>query len=845
MRSHVFRRVAALALSVTMLLPASTFADEEEAPPPEADIDLDAASAPATVQQQAEQQEHRAVQADQHFEAIMQMNAPKVMLPPAPSPSTASPMTRYGGKAATGWDEGGRSAAPAPAISSEADVPLARYIELLEQVKKRSEVVSKPISPAVVLGSAEYRGEARRGALALTLKLNVTLGAPGRWKTVPLVGDDVVVVSAKAGNVTLPVARLNGYHVWVTQETGEKELTLELLVPPRGPRGSIEYDLLVDRTPITRFICRFPVARLEPRLDEAVQAEVQSGTDDTVLTATARPTTHLHLVGFRDLGEGTAAQAKRYAESLNLLSVEEGAIDVFSVIRYTILYGATKDFQVLVPPGMTVVSADGEGAFHYTLEKVEQGTLVRGETAFPIRNAYEISLRLHRDLPRGLGGTSQDFWAPLPRSQGVERESGWLGVEVPGELKLETDQPTDVFPVDVRQLPPEMVESAVSPILRAFRYHSAKAGVHLIATRLPEKDPTSASIDRVRAFTVVSAEGRVLTDLRITLRNRLRHSLTLTPPAGAQVLSTLLDGQPVKPSRDESGKITLPLLRSSGSGRLQPFTLQVVLEQAGPPLGWFGAPSLSLPAVDLPSSSLAWTVFVPALNQYSSLQGDVSMQRLSGEGTWAPMGGDATGSTLPGPGFINGRLNNPVGGGGRAATQADTGAMPVRIKLPETGVRLEYTRFWNESDVPVQVSFTYLRSWLLAPIVLLLALLLATGLLVIDARSARWERVLGAGAALVAVIGLLKVSTVGVVVLTSLAVLARVAWRRHWVGSDSRVLAWFVGLPASYRTWASGHEKPPFHLGRLVLALSLAAVVLLLLEKGEHLLMLLTRPLGG
>src|SRR5439155_8850739 len=113
-----------------------------------------------------------------------------------------------------------------------------------------------------------------------------------------------------------------------------------------------------------------------------------------------------------------------------------------------------------------------------------------------------------------------------------------------------------------------------------------------------------------RAFSVGAPEGKILTDLRITLRNRRRHRLVLTLPGRTAVLSTLLDGQPFKPSKDEAGRLMLPLRRSSGGDRPEPFTLQVVLESEARPLGLAGAPDLVLPAVDLPASSLAWTLYL-------------------------------------------------------------------------------------------------------------------------------------------------------------------------------------------------------------------------------------------
>jgi hypothetical protein len=827
MRSHG-RLALALIPLIAFAQPAASLAEDEELPQADAYEDAPAPS-PA---QQAELGRARAAKAESSFDAIMRSNATPaaattVLEPPSPTPVH---LPRY--KAP---DLDATPGATNPEPPSVANVPLDRYQKVVEEQSDQAEKASRPQAPPVTLGAAEYKGEARHHALALTVTLSVTLGAPGRWKTVPLLGDDAVLVSAKVGNTAIPTSRRDGFHVWVTTETGERTITLEVLSPARGPRGSIEYDLVVDRTPVTHFACRFPAPGLEPRVDDAVLAQVASTETDTTLDATVKPTTRLHLVGFRDFGEGTSSKAKVYAESLTLLSVEESSFDVFAVIRYTILYGGAKDFQVLVPPGMQVVSADGEGAFTYALEKQEDGTLIRGETAYPIRNSYEISLRLHRNTPRGSGPSiGESFPAPLPRTQNVEREDGWLGVEVPGQLRLEEEKREEALPVDVRQLPEEMVQSAVSPILLAYRYHSGSAHIALKATRLPERTPSSASIDRLRATSVVASEGQVLSEINVTLRNRLRHSLEMQLPEGSRVLSTLLDGEPVKPSLDDHGHLLLPLRRSAGADRPKPFVLQVVLEKAGDPLDGWGRPELLLPSFDLPVSSMQWTVYLPANNRYGALTGDVGAQSLSGEGTW-------TSAPVLGGGIVaNGR--EASGASGEANASADTGAMPVRIKLPESGVRLDHTRYWLEANQKVGVHFRYLRTSLLAPLAIIGVVLAALGLVLLVGGPAR-QRALGAVLTLACAWPLTKLGGSGAwlaVVALAVGMLSlRSRGSARWAG----LAAWFKALPARWRNRPAVQRTGLQKAGRLGLSLGLLWLGANVLINALDLAILLLHPL--
>jgi hypothetical protein len=729
---------------------------------------------------------------------------------------------------------------PAATAGSRVELDLADFERLRRAVEARRAAGAPPTDPPIVFGSARYEGEERGGALALTETLRVELGRPGRWKAVPIVGADAVLVGARVDGEPVATSVRHGYHVWLTQRTGPVTVVADLLIPSSGPRGSIEYGFVTVRTPVTNFACRFATAGLEPRLDGVVRADVRSEEGATVLEATLRPTVRVHLVGFRDFaaldGAGEGQAARVFAETSGLLSVDEGRLELFAVVRYTILYAGAKHFELALPPGLTVVAADGEGAFRWTLEERDGVAVLVGETAFPIRNAYELSVRLARDLPaadaEAAAREGETFPAPLVRCLGVERQGGWLAVEVPGKLRLEEVERGDSVAVDVRQLPTEMLDSAVSPILHAYRYHAGAAGgadaalrgPRFRAVRLPSIEPDGGSVDHVRAFTVVSPEGGELTELRVKLRNRVRHALALGLPPDVEVRSVLVEGQPAKASRDAAGNLLLPLVRSKGGRQLTPFTLSVVIERRGEPLGLAGAGTLTLPSFDLPVSSLSWSVFLPGRNLYGRLRGDGEPQPLAGHASWLPPPqsgrADADGDRRGGG---SGRPDGALAAAAPAGTgSAESGEMPVRITSPRTGTRLEHERYWLERGVPVEVTFRYARRWLRLPSLAIAALLLALGAFVAARPPRRGPRRLWRLAGALAAVGvawaLLRWSGGRVVVaaaalglLAALAVALAAALRRTPL--RARLGAWTGAVREHLRAWRAA--APPEGEGRL------------------------------
>jgi hypothetical protein len=720
------------------------------------------------------------------------------------------------------------------ASGAQIEMPLQEYQQLRDRLRTMQDEAARTHAPAVVLGSSSYSGKAVHGALELDLQLHATLGQPDKWKTVPIVGDNVVLVEAEVHGKPVPVSRGNGYHVWVTQQAGEVTINARILVPSSGLRGSIEYDFMVARTPLTSFSCRFPVAGLEPQLTAAVQSEsrkIQSGTE---FTATLRPTARIHLVGFRDMGEKDQRPAKVYAETMNLLSVNEDALELFTVIRYTILYSGTNRFNVLLPDTMTVVSADGHGAFRFELEKSDSGTLLKGETAFPIRNNYEISLRLKRELNK----QGEKFVAPLPRCREVERESGWLGVEVPGKLRLNEEAIAHAQPIDMRQLPAEILHSSVAPILRAYRYHSDPACITLDAERLPEMEPAHGSIDKIIADTKVTANGDAVTDIRITLRNRLRHTLALRLPKGSEAISALLDGQPLNLNEDQEGQILLPLKRSEGGEQLRPFTVSIVVRTTLHRMGLTGFPKLQLPKMDLPVSSLQWNAYVPGINTYTRIYGDIQPQAYIGEVEWQrpPQMFQHYGNAqydaaeAPGTGDYSG---------------AGAGAMPVQFKVPKSGVKLTYARYWIEGGQNLEVRFGFIRTWLLIPIRLVLVLLLGAGLFLFCLhdrmylkKTVRW---LGAGIGVLAALFSLWLGGWGLAISGICLGIAAIGTYQKW---HLPAVAWGRQLITRY----SKRERKKLKItikGLLLSAVYFVVVIILTWQIMEMVWLLTTKALPG
>ncbi|MDP2344902.1 MAG: hypothetical protein Q8O67_28410 [Deltaproteobacteria bacterium] len=647
------------------------------------------------------------------------------------------------------------------AHAQEVKVPLEQY----ERTQRRLDELLRAqarasIERPVIVGETRYRGKSDGRSLRLTLTLRAQLAASNAWKSVPVIGTDAIIVGASIAGQPVPLVAEGAYWAWHTRDQGTVEINVDMVIPPRGPRGSLEYSFHTVESPVTEVNCFFPAADLQPEVTGAQTFEITPVDGGIALQATLRPTSEIHVVGFHDVTEdddgGVKRQAKLYGETESLVSLTDDDVDVFAVVKLTILYASQQRFRVQLPAGYEVVSADGEGAFQYTVAKPEVPggpTVLVGETAFPIKQRYEISLRLKRPL----SASERSLALPVLKLLDVERDTGFVAVEIPGKLSVGSASGDGLLAIDVRELPPSLVESSVSPIVKAFRYAGQREEAKLELARYPEQALAAGGVDKVKATSVVTEDGRVMTDLAFTIRNNVQQYLSLALPEGALVRSAVLEGKPIKPSKDDAGRVLIPLVRSraerSGGG-LKPFHVQLVYESELPPLGALGVRSLTLPQLDVPVSSLSWGIYVPARYVTSGLIGAVGPEELVRNATFThgrsandddddEVAIDANEEELDRGfaqntnslrGFFDDGDAPPAPPAATRALEDTTGAMPVRVQLPTTGMRLVTTRYWLDAQEPLTVSFRYAQIPVVLMLEAFLALLCAGAFVVVFAR---------------------------------------------------------------------------------------------------------------
>ena len=441
-------------------------------------------------------------------------------------------------------------------------------------------------------------------------------------------------------------------------------------------------DLTIDRALVTRR------ARAQGRL--LVDATVAPGGGSRIGWSS------------RDAGTASPVRALRLLDDVKtLVTVGENDLRVTAIFDVTVVQGTTATLAVRLPDGFSLTSFTGapnEGA------DVVDGRLVLNVPAGRTRHQFLVALE------RPITDAGSRRVVAMPWLEGSQRETGDIAVEGVGALELAVAEQRPLTRIDVVELSAALTALAHEPLLAAYRYQRRAAEAVTLAfdvTRFPDAAVLAAAADRATATTLVTPEGRSLTEVSLTVRNQAQPFLRVGLPAGATLLSAEVAGAAVKPAQGADG-LRIPLLRP-GFRPQRPYAVSFVYLHAGPAFGAKGEASLTLARVDLPVAWLEWEMLLPDRMEASRFDGTAFPRELMPvASTMAAVDGLAESVTIvAGDKSRDQRqTNNELSMNVQSLQKRAAGVLPVRLDVPRTGQSHTFVRPLV-MDEETRVSFRY------------------------------------------------------------------------------------------------------------------------------------------
>src|SRR5882762_5490458 len=205
----------------------------------------------------------------------------------------------------------------------------------------------------------------------------------------------------------------------------------------------------------------------------------------------------------------------------------------------------------------------------------------------------------------------------------AQRETGEVLVEGQGTLELAAHESGGLKRLDIKEINPYLRALFRYSLEAAFRYHRQPDESPTLAldwTRFPDASVLAAVAERAVVTTLVTSEGKSLTEIKLTVKNQAQPFLKVDLPAGVNILTAEVAGEKVKPVQGADGS-RVPLLRT-GFRPAGAYTVSFVFLHSGSPFAKKGDAGLSLPKMDIPISILEWEVFLPEQYKVKDFGGD-------------------------------------------------------------------------------------------------------------------------------------------------------------------------------------------------------------------------------
>ena len=421
----------------------------------------------------------------------------------------------------------------------------------------------------------------------------------------------------------------------------------------------------------------------------------------TIVEATLDPGSATEVWwSMRDSAPVAAAKDVRaLADIMTLITLDDTDVRMVALIDVSVTQGELRTMTLRLPSGYQLQSVTGS--------TLEDSNPVDDEVILTLGNPAARSHQFLVTLERAHSGGSFNLDTGIVSLKDIQRERGEIAIEGVGTMDLVASERPGLHRMDVRELNASLQSLARLPVLSAFRYQrpagSAPPQLGFEVRRFADAGVLAAAADRAIATTLITSEGRALTEVRLDMRNRSQPFLKVELPPGATIVSVDLAGYSAKPASGPDGT-RIPLMRA-GLPSNAPYSVSFVYVHSGTPFLKKGDIEMSLPKMDVPIGVVHWEVFVP--EQYSARAIDGNM--IDAHRFWSvpSQSGDHPIARVP-----PATLSETVTVVGQSAIRDErkvieaappsqnvvnlqaraAGVLPIRVDVPRAGVSHEFTK---------------------------------------------------------------------------------------------------------------------------------------------------------
>ncbi len=426
----------------------------------------------------------------------------------------------------------------------------------------------------------------------------------------------LTIFNARQQGRTLPLFEEGSMATAVLPGGQEFSVTLDTGLPLSLEVGRASFSLPVPAAGSVRLSLVIPGDHANVRISPGLITSRSSENGQTTVEATLAPGQPANVWWTaREVAVPVVPKEVRFLSDVKtLVSVGEDSLRVAVLADVTVVQGQPTEFKLNVPTDYEITDVSGA-----TVEGSElSGSELTVKLSAGAPRAHQFLISMERPLS---GAGKAD--TPFVSFDNTQRETGEVLVEGAGAMELTASESGGLKRMDLKEVSPFLRSLSHYPLQAGFRFHRQPNETPALAlswVRFPDSAVLAALAERAVVTTMVTTEGRSLTEVRLMVKNQAQPFLKVDLPPGASILSADVAGEKVKPVQGADGA-RVPLLRA-GFHPTGAYEVSFVFLHSGAPFAKKGGSELILPPMDVPISVLEWEIYLPEQYKVKDFGGD-------------------------------------------------------------------------------------------------------------------------------------------------------------------------------------------------------------------------------
>ena len=602
---------------------------------------------------------------------------------------------------------------------------------------------------------AVYKGKMNRENTDFTATFLVHILKDDQYLKIPVIPNSTAVEDIKVNGKPALIVSESGYSNVVLQGKGEYRIEAEFSVKSTLEKGPYELYININKTPITLFELEIPMPQIEVEIPQANQISTTEKNKVTSVSAVITESYNISVKWRKKFEIIEKLPPKVYADMNHLISIEDNSLKTTTQINYNILHSEIETVAVSIDDNVSILNIYGAGTGEW--QEIIKNDVRQIIIPFTYGKKGNASVTIVTEIPLSAEGLETAFTGI--KTLNTIRETGSIGIELNTSAEVTVTENKGLERIAVQTLPADILSRSAKPLIEGFKYAKHPFQLMLNIKKHKKIGVPMAAAYSANAVTLFTEDGKIVHSIEYKIKNSSKQFLEVKLPAAAQVFSVFVNGAPVESSLNDDGMLLIPLIRSSSlTSSTDTFPVEVIFANSEEKFSFFGTKKTIIPPIDLFTSQIMWSVYIPHGYKYvyfdSSLEKEELIRgvnifggeervydegnEIDGEMEFDSFSDKDAGRSREAKSQLSEFRNAPVAAEeqmvqmkkeksfGRkmdelsmapsvsqvsGAVSGGTGLMPIRIKIPTTGQVYRFAKTVVNPEDPLTFKVYFVQSW--------------------------------------------------------------------------------------------------------------------------------------